>query len=81
MALVFLIVVVISSFIHTSVRAQENKVIAQEITISDIIIRKDYEALEADITIPVIQGLEDKQIEEEINQTIQEDILNFRYRI
>jgi len=81
LALVFLIVVVISSFIHTSVRAQENKVIAQEITISDIIIRKDYEALEADITIPVIQGLEDKQIEEEINQTIQEDILNFRYRI
>ena len=81
LALVFLIVVVISSFIHTSVRAQENKVIAQEITISDIIIRKDYEALEADITIPVIQGLEDKQIEDEINQTIQEDILNFRYRI
>ena len=81
LALVFLIVIVISSFIYTSVIAQENKVITQEIAISDIVIREDYEALEVDITIPVIQGLEDKQIEEEINQTIQEDILNFRYRI
>ena len=81
--LVFLIVIVvaISNFIDTSVVAQENKVIAQEITISDLVIKEDYKALEVDITIPVIQGLEDKQIEEEINQNIQEDILNFRYRI
>lgn len=43
--------------------AQENKLIAQE------------------ITIPVIQGLADKQVEDEINQTIKEDILNFKYRI
>lgn len=61
--------------------AQENKLIAQEITISDIVIKEDYEALEADITIPVIQGLTDKQVEDEINQTIKEDILNFKYRI
>ena len=83
LALVFLIavVVIISGFIDTSVIAQEDKLITQEITISDIVIREDYEALEVDITIPVIQGLEDKQIEEEINQNIQEDILNFRYRI
>ena len=81
--LVFLVVVVvlISSFIYTRVMAQENKLTAQEITISDIVIKEDYEALEVDITIPVIQGLEDKQVEEKINQTIQEDILNFKYRI
>ncbi|MGB6371712.1 MAG: DUF3298 and DUF4163 domain-containing protein [Atribacterota bacterium] len=81
--LVFLIVVVvvISGFIYTSVMAQENKAITQEITISDIVIKEDYEALEVDLTIPVIQGLEDKQVEEKINQTIQENILNFRYRI
>jgi hypothetical protein len=81
--LVFLIVVVvvISGFIYTSVMAQENKAIAQEITISDLVIKGDYKALEVDITIPVIQGFEDKQIEEEINQNIQEDILNFKYRI
>ncbi len=74
--LVFLIVVVVvtSGFIFTSV-------IAQEITISDIVIKEDYEALEVDITIPVIQGLADKKIEEEINQTIKENILNFKYRI
>lgn len=81
LALVFPIVVVISGFVYTRVMAQENKLIAQEITISDIVIREDYEALEVDITIPVIQGLEDKQIEEEINQTIQENILKFKYRI
>lgn len=34
-----------------------------------------------DITIPVIQGLADKQVEDEINQTIKEDVLNFKYRI
>ena len=83
LALVFpiVVVVIISGFIYTSVMAQEDKLIAQEITISDIVIKEDYEALEVDLTIPVIQGLEDKQIEEEINQNIQEDILNFRYRI
>ena len=83
LALVFLVavVVVISSLIYMIVIAQENKVIAQEITISDIVIKEDYEVLEVDITIPVIQGLEDKKIEEEINQTIKEDILNFKYRI
>jgi len=81
--LIFLLVVVlvISGFIYTRVIAQENKVIAQEITIADLVIKEYYEALEVDITIPVIQGLEDKQIAEEINQTIQENILNFRYRI
>ena len=64
--LVFLVVVVvvISSFIYTRVMAQENKLTAQEITISDIVIKEDYEALEVNITIPVIQGLEDKQVEE-----------------
>jgi len=75
------VVVVISGFIYTRVMAQENKLITQEITISDIVIKEDYEALEVDITIPVIQGLEDKQIEEEINQTFQDNILNFKYRI
>ncbi len=79
--LVFLIVVLISGFIYMSVMSQENKLIAQGITISDLVIKEDYEALEVGITIPTIQGLEDKKIEEEINQTIQDDILNFKYRI
>ena len=60
--------VVISGFIYTSIIPQENKLKAQEITISDIVIKEDYEALEVDITIPVIQGLADKQVEDEINQ-------------
>ena len=81
LVLLIVVVVVISGFIYTSIMAQENKLIAQEITISDIVIKEDYEALEVDITIPVIQGLEDRQVEEEINQTIKEDILNYKYRL
>lgn len=74
-------VIVISSFIFASVIAQENKLTVWEITISDFVIKEDYEALKVDITIPVIQGLKDKQVEEKINKTIQEDIHNFRYRV
>lgn len=83
MEIVFLIVVVvvISGFIYKGVMAQEDRLITQEITISDIVIKEDYEALEVDLTIPVIQGLADKKIEEKMNQTIQDDILNFKYRI
>ena len=81
--LVFLmaVFVLISSFIYTSAMSQGSELIAQEITISDLVIKEDYEALEVDITIPVIQGLNDKQVEEKINQTIQEDILDFKYRL
>ncbi|GAH18750.1 unnamed protein product, partial [marine sediment metagenome] len=81
LVLLIVVVVVISGFIYTSIMAQENKLTTQEITISDIVIKEDYEALEVDITIPVIQGLEDRQVEEEINQTIKEDILNYKYRL
>lgn len=81
LVLLIVVVVVVSGFIYTSIIAQENKLTTREITISDIVIKEDYEALEVDITIPVIQGLADKQVEDEINQTIKEDILNFKYRI
>ncbi|GAH00913.1 unnamed protein product, partial [marine sediment metagenome] len=81
LVLLIVVVVAISGFIYTSIIAQENKLITQEITISDIIIKEDYEALEVDITIPEIQGLADKQVEDEINQAIKEDILNFKHRI
>jgi len=53
-------------------------VIAQEITIYDSVIKEDYAALKVDITFPVIQGLKNKQIEKNINQTIQQDIFNFK---
>lgn len=81
--LVFLIVIVVvtSGFIYMNVMAQEDRLITQGITISDIVIKEDYEALEVDITIPVIQGLADKKIEEKMNQIIQDNILNFKYRI
>jgi len=73
----------ISTFIYTPVlvQAQENKPIDQEITITDLAIKEDHEALKVDMVFPLIQGMKDKQVEEKINQIIQEEILNFKNRL
>jgi len=72
--------IVASSFVYTSVlvQAQETKPITQEITITDLVIKEDREALKVDIVFPLVQGIKDKQVEEKINQTIQKDVLNFK---
>ena len=69
-----------SSFIYVSVlvQAQETKPINQEITITDLAIKEDHEALRIDMLFPLVQGIKDKQVEEKINQTIQKDVLNFK---
>ena len=69
-----------STFIYTIVlvQAQETKSMAQEITITDLVIKEDHEALKVDIVFPLVQGIKDKQVEEKINQTIQKDVLNFK---
>ena len=72
-----------STFIYASVLVQalETKPIDQEITITDLVIKEDHEALKVDIVFPLVQGMKDKQVEEKINQIIQEDILNFKNRL
>ena len=69
-----------SSFIYASVlvQAQETKPIDQEITIADLVIKEDHEALKVDMVFPLVQGIKDKRVEEKINQIIQKDILNFK---
>ena len=69
-----------STFIYTIVlvQAQETKSMAQEITITDLVIKEDHKALKVDIVFPLVQGIKDKQVEEKINQTIQKDVLNFK---
>jgi len=69
-----------STFIYTTVlvQSQEIKSISQEITITDLVIKEDHEALKVDIVFPVVQGMKNKQVEEKINQTIQKDVLNFK---
>ena len=69
-----------STFIYTTVlvQAQETKPISQEITITDLVIKEDHEALKVDMVFPLVQGIKDKQVEEKINQTIQKDVLNFK---
>ena len=73
----------ISSFIYLSapIQAQETKLMAQEITITDMVIKEDHEALKVDIVFPLVQGVKDKQVEEKINQIIREDILNFKNQL
>ena len=60
------------------VQAQETKPINQEITITDLAIKEDHEALKVDMVFPLVQGIKDKQVEEKVNQTIQKDVLNFK---
>jgi len=69
-----------SILIYTNVlvQAQETKPMAQEITITDLVIKEDYEALNVDMVFPLVQGIKDKRVEERINQTIQKDVLNFK---
>ena len=69
-----------STFIYTTilVQSQEIKPISQEITITDLVIKEDYEALKVDMVFPLVQGMKDKQVEEKINQTIQKDVHNFK---
>jgi len=43
---------------------------AQEITITDMVIKEDHEALKVEMVFPLVQGIKDKQVEEKINQTI-----------
>ncbi len=72
--------IMISTFIYTPVlvQAQENKPIDQEITITDLAIKEDHEALKVDMVFPLVTGVKDKQVEEKINQIIQEDVHNFK---
>ena len=69
-----------SILIYTNVlvQAQETKPMAQEITITDLVIKEDYEALNVDMVFPLVQGIKDKRVGERINQTIQKDVLNFK---
>jgi len=75
--------IIASAFIYTTTltQAQEIKPIDQEITITDLVIKEDHKAVKVDMVFPLVQGLEDKQVEEKINQIIQEDILNFKNRL
>ena len=72
--------IMISTFIYTPVlvQAQENKPIDQKITITDLAIKEDHEALKVDMVFPLVTGVKDKQVEEKINQIIQEDVHNFK---
>jgi len=75
--------IITNAFINTTVLAQtrEIKPIDQEITITDLVIKEDQEALKVDMVFPLVQCMQDKQVEEKINQIIQEDVHNFKNRL
>ena len=76
--------IIANVFIYTTVlvaQVQEIKPIDQEITITDLVIKEDQEALKLDMVFPLVQGMKDKRVEEKINQIIQKDILNFRNQL
>ena len=69
-----------STFIYTTVLAQSKEVkpTSQKLSITDLVIKGDHEALKVDMVFPLVQGVKDTQIEEKINQTIQKDVHNFK---
>jgi len=76
--------IIANVFIYTTVlvaQVQEIKPIDQEITITDLVIKEDQEALKVDMVFPLVQGMKDKRVEEKINQIIQKDILNFKNQL
>jgi len=76
--------IIANVFIYTTVlvaQVQEIKTIDQEITITDLVIKEDQEALKVDMVFPLVQGMKDKRVEEKINQIIQKDILNFKNQL
>jgi len=75
--------IMVSVFNYTTILAQtqEIKPIDQEITITDLVIEEEQEALKVDMVFPLVQGLKDKQVEEKINQIIQEEIINFKNQL
>ena len=75
--------IMVSVFNYTTILAQtqEIKPIDQEITITDLVIEEEQEALKIDMIFPLVQGLKDKQVEEKINQIIQEEIINFKNQL
>jgi len=60
------------------VLTQESKEVNQKLTVSDLKICEEHEAINIDMVIPVIEGMKDKQVEKKINQLIQEYAYNFK---
>jgi len=75
--------IIANAFIYAIILAQvqEIKPIDQEIIITDLVIKEDQEALKVDMLFPLVQSMQDKQVEEKINQTIQKGILNFKNQL
>lgn len=60
------------------VLTQESKGMNQNLVVNDLKIRKEYEGLNVDMVIPVIEGMKDKEAEKKINQLLQKDAFNFK---
>ncbi len=78
--LIFIFSIVMTIFLNVNnmVLTQESKEVNQKLTVSDLKICEEHEAINIDMVIPVIEGMEDKQVEKKINQLIQEYAYNFK---
>ena len=76
--LIFFIILTVFLSMGEMVLAQENTGVNQKLTVSDLKICEEHEAINIDMVIPVIEGMKDKQVEKKINQLIQEYAFNFK---
>ena len=50
---------------------QESNAIRKKLTVIDLIIKEEANSIIVDMVIPVIEGMQDKQVEEKINRMLQ----------
>ena len=60
---------------------QESNAIRKKLTVIDLIIKEETNSIIVDMVIPVIEGMQDKQVEEKINRMLQNDAYNFREKL
>ena len=60
---------------------QESNTIRKKLTVIDLITKEESNSIIVDMVIPVIEGMQDKQVEEKINRMLQNDAYNFRERL
>ena len=74
----YLIIIIIFLNLSGVAFNQESNAIRKKLTVIDLITKEESNSIIVDMVIPVIEGMQDKQVEEKINRMLQNDAYNFR---
>jgi len=77
----YLIIIIIFLNLNGVAFNQESNTIRKKLTVIDLITKEESNSIIVDMVIPVIEGMQNKQVEEKINRMLQNDAYNFRERL